>query len=30
VGPLQSTDYGNRLASRLLDLGFNDAHIVVE
>lgn len=30
VGPLASIKYGDSLASRLLDLGFNDAHIVVE
>ena len=30
VGPLASIEYGDSLASRLLDLGFNDAHIVVE
>jgi len=30
IGPLESTEYGNQLAGQLLDLGFNDAHIVVE
>jgi len=30
VGPLTNVEYGDSLASRLLDLGFNDAHIVVE
>jgi len=30
VGPLANVEYGDSLASRLLDLGFNDAHIVVE
>jgi rare lipoprotein A len=30
VGPLESTEYGNKLANRLVDLGFNDAHLVVE
>lgn len=30
IGPLENTEYGNQLAGRLLDLGFNDAHIVVE
>ena len=30
VGPLTTVEYGDSLASHLLDLGFNDAHIVVE
>ncbi|MDB2705364.1 septal ring lytic transglycosylase RlpA family protein [Pseudomonadota bacterium] len=30
IGPLDSTEYGNQLAGQLLDLGFHDAHIVVE
>lgn len=30
VGPLASVEYGDSLASRLLDLGFADAHIVIE
>lgn len=30
IGPLASVEYGDSLASRLIDLGFNDAHIVVE
>jgi len=30
VGPLANVEYGDSLASRLLDLGYNDSHIVVE
>ncbi|MDH5357606.1 MAG: septal ring lytic transglycosylase RlpA family protein [Gammaproteobacteria bacterium] len=30
IGPLASVEYGDSLASRLVDLGFNDAHIVIE
>ena len=30
IGPLGSVEYGDSLASRLVNLGFNDAHIVVE
>jgi peptidoglycan lytic transglycosylase len=30
VGPLENVAYGDALASRLVDLGFNDTHIVVE
>ncbi len=30
VGPLASVEYGDSLASRLLDLGFGNTHIVVE
>ncbi|PHS68641.1 MAG: septal ring lytic transglycosylase RlpA family lipoprotein [Methylophaga sp.] len=30
VGPLASVEYGDSLASRLVDLGFFDAHIIVE
>jgi rare lipoprotein A len=30
VGPLASVKYGDALASRLLELGFNDGHMVVE
>jgi len=30
VGPLSNVEYGDSLASRLLDLGYNDSHIVVE
>ncbi len=30
VGPLENVEYGDTLASRLVDLGFNDTHIVVE
>ena len=30
VGPLASVEYGDSLASRLLELGFADAHIVIE
>ncbi|HHA18375.1 MAG: septal ring lytic transglycosylase RlpA family lipoprotein [Gammaproteobacteria bacterium] len=30
VGPLENVEYGDALASRLVDLGFNDTHIVVE
>ena len=30
VGPLASVEYGDSLASRLIDLGFTDAHIVIE
>lgn len=30
VGPLSSVEYGDELASRLLDLGFGSSHIVVE
>ncbi|NOQ81263.1 MAG: septal ring lytic transglycosylase RlpA family protein [Methylophaga sp.] len=30
VGPLANVEYGDTLASRLLDLGYNDSHIVVE
>lgn len=30
VGPLANVETGDSLASRLLDLGFNNAHIVVE
>lgn len=30
VGPLENVEYGDYLASRLVDLGFNDTHIVVE
>lgn len=30
IGPLASVEYGDSLATRLLDLGFTDAHIVIE
>jgi rare lipoprotein A len=30
VGPLANVEYGDSLASRLVGLGFNDAHIVIE
>lgn len=30
IGPLASVKYGDALASRLIELGFNDAHIVIE
>lgn len=30
VGPLANVEYGDSLASRLVELGFNDVHIVVE
>lgn len=30
VGPLANVEYGDSLASRLIDLGYNDVHIVVE
>jgi len=30
VGPLTTVEYGDDLATRLMDLGFNDTHIVVE
>lgn len=30
IGPLANVEYGDSLASRLVDLGFYDAHIVVE
>lgn len=30
VGPLEDVEYGDYLASRLVGLGFNDTHIVVE
>ncbi|MFW5450382.1 MAG: septal ring lytic transglycosylase RlpA family protein [Methylophagaceae bacterium] len=30
VGPLANVEYGDTLASQLVELGFNDAHIVVE
>jgi len=30
IGPLENVEDGDSLASRLLDLGFNDAHLVVE
>ncbi len=30
VGPLANVEYGDTLASRLVDLGYNDVHIVVE
>jgi len=30
VGPLANVEYGDSLASRLVDLGYNDVHIVVE
>jgi rare lipoprotein A len=30
IGPLATIQDGDSLASRLLDLGFNDTHLVVE
>ncbi len=30
VGPLVTVEYGDNLATRLMDLGFSDTHIVVE
>ncbi len=30
IGPLTTVEYGDSLSNRLVDLGFNDAHIVVE
>jgi len=30
IGPLANVEYGDSLASRLLDLGYNESHIVVE
>lgn len=30
VGPLANVEYGDSLASRLINLGYNDVHIVVE
>lgn len=30
IGPLSNVEYGDALASRLMQLGYNDSHIVVE
>jgi len=30
IGPLASVEYGDSLATRLVELGFSDAHIVIE
>lgn len=30
VGPLVSVEYADKLAAELVDLGFNDAHVVIE
>jgi rare lipoprotein A len=30
IGPLANVEYGDSLSNRLVDMGFNDAHIVVE
>jgi rare lipoprotein A len=30
VGPLVSVEYGDKLATRLVDMGYSDAHIVIE